>query len=86
MCTWDDAGYSPDWSNDFFEAGQLPYREDIGAYIVDDVEYCIKQALDWQDHKGDYADDGDVCDSPEARCVFVDDVYYALRVTEDWDT
>ena len=48
MKVWNDfnTGYSPDWSNDFFNAGILPYDEDEDLHIVDDVDYCIEQAED----------------------------------------
>ena len=47
MMVWENNNYSPDWSNDFFDAGLLNYDEDIDAYIVDDVDYCIDQAQEW---------------------------------------
>ena len=57
---WNGAGYDPDISNDFFEAGSLPYDEENGTYIVDDVDYCIDYANDWKNGKGDfYGDDID---------------------------
>lgn len=51
MKVWNDfnTGYSPDWSNDFFNAGILPYDEDEDFFIVDDVDYCIEQAEEWED-------------------------------------
>lgn len=50
MKVWNDfnTGYSPDWSNDFFNAGILPYDEDEDLFIVDDVDYCIEQAEEWE--------------------------------------
>lgn len=50
MKVWSDfnTGYSPDWSNDFFNAGILPYDEDEDFFIVDDVDYCIEQAEEWE--------------------------------------
>lgn len=50
MKVWNDfnTGYSPDWSNDFFNAGILPYDEDEDFFIVDDVDYCIEQAEEWE--------------------------------------
>lgn len=59
------------WENDFFEAGKLEkakidldciradFRERWGTetiYFVDDVEYCLEQALDCQNCVGDFAD------------------------------
>ena len=42
------AGFSPDWSLDFFDAGSLPYDEETETYFVQDVDYCIDQAEDWE--------------------------------------
>ena len=57
LCTWEGTGYSPDWSNDFFNAGSLPYDEEQDVYIVPDVDYCIEQAMDWKNSVGDFAED-----------------------------
>ena len=46
-----------DFSCDFYEVGSLPYNEEIGAYVVDDVEYLIEQAEDWLNQRGDFRDD-----------------------------
>lgn len=54
MQTWDGRQYTPDWSNDFFEVGNLKYNEDLDAYEVEDIDYCIDQANDWKDKEGDY--------------------------------
>ena len=54
MNNWTDNGYTPDWSIDFFEAGSLEYNEDMDAYMVEDVDYCIEQARDWQNARGDF--------------------------------
>ena len=54
MQTWDGRQYTPDWSNDFFEVGNLKYNEDLDAYEVEDIDYCIDQANDWKDKKGDF--------------------------------
>ncbi len=51
MRVWKDGNYSPDWSHDFFEVGLLPYNEEQESYIVEDIEYCIEQALDWKREK-----------------------------------
>lgn len=47
MMVWNGTGYSPDWANDFFDAGLLPYDSEMDAYIVEDVAYCIRQAQEW---------------------------------------
>ena len=68
MMTWQGSGYSPDWSLDFFCAGSLPYDDETDTYTVEDVDYCIEQACDWRDSKGDFKDD-----TPnENNTVFVD--------------
>lgn len=54
--TWNGTGYNPDTAAEFFNVGCLP-RDEIGAYIVPDVDYCIEYAQDWQDGRGDFAED-----------------------------
>lgn len=41
---WTGSGYDPDWSNDYFNAGNLPYNADADTYTVADVDYCIDMA------------------------------------------
>ena len=55
MMVWQGTGYSPDWSNDFFDAGLLPFDEEVEAYTVEDVEYCIDAALEWAKESEDNA-------------------------------
>lgn len=43
-----------DFSADFFEVGKLEYDEELDAYKVADVDYCIDAAEDWRDGRGDY--------------------------------
>ncbi len=65
MNEWTGDGYTPDWSHDFFEVGGLEYDEATNTYKVEDVEYCIEQARDWQNAVGDfreYEDDVDTSD------------------------
>lgn len=50
MKMWDGNSYGPDWSHDFFEAGNLEKDEETGAYIVEDVEYCVSVVEDWQNY------------------------------------
>lgn len=57
MVTWTGDGYSPDWSDDFFESGSLPYDEEKDAYIVDDVSDCIEYARDWEKSTGEFSED-----------------------------
>ena len=56
MQVWNGGGYEPDWSQDFFEAGGLPTDDATGASVVDDVDYCIEQAQDWANKRGDDAE------------------------------
>lgn len=67
---WQGSGYSPDWSKDFFEVGNLPYNDETDAYTVEDVQYCIDQANDWAIRTADFAGD----DTDEERAVFVSDI------------
>ena len=77
MKMWDEErpGYSPDFSDDFFQDG-LPYNTDLDAYEVDDIEYCLDQALDWKKAEGDFYDDRVFDDEQSSRnkiknrCVF----------------
>lgn len=49
MQVWEEgSGYGPDWSNDFFVAGVLPHDENF-FYQVNDVDYCIDQAKEWEE-------------------------------------
>lgn len=75
MMVWTGTGYSPDWSNDFFDAGCLNCSEE-GIHIVPDVGWCIEQAQDWCNQRGDYADDG--IPDPEDRYVEVSDINNAV--------
>ena len=70
MMMWEGSGYSPDWSQDFFEAGSLPYNEDTDTYTVDDVDYCIDQAMEWKETNEGFL--GEI--KTENNCVWVDEV------------
>ena len=73
MKMWDYCEWSPDFSNDFFNAGTLPTETDDDGdicYIVPDVLYCIEQAQDWENNRGDYADDEE---DPNNKAVTVRD-------------
>lgn len=61
MMVWQGTGYSPDWSNDFFDAGLLQYDEETEAYTVPDVEYCIDAAREWEGEE-------------ENNTVFIDEI------------
>lgn len=69
MTVWEYGQHSPDFSGEFFEIGGLDYDDELDAYIVKDVDYCVEQAHDWQKAEGDFyeSDPTDLDD----RCVFV---------------
>ena len=54
MKTWDGKHYTPDFENDFFNIGSLPYDEEADACKVDDVLYLFEQANDWKNAEGDF--------------------------------
>lgn len=60
MMIWNGTGFSPDWSNDFFQAGLLPC-DDEGVHTVPSVDYCIDAAQDWENED-------------ENNAVFVDEL------------
>ena len=72
MQTWTGTEYTPDWSGDFFEVGNLKYDDVLDAYEVEDIDYCIDQAMDWKNKEGDFYGEEDV-DGVE-RSVDVDEV------------
>lgn len=51
---WAGKGWTPDWSNDFFVVATLPYDTEKETYIVNDVDWCIDQAMDWEQAAGDF--------------------------------
>ena len=56
MQHWNGSGYDPDFSEEFFDSGELEYDEEEDAYKVDDVDYCIDQATDCKNCTGDFSD------------------------------
>ena len=62
---WEDGqDYGPDWSDDFFNVGVLPYNEDREAYVVNDIEGLIEQTKDYTAGIGDFYDarlDSEAC-------------------------
>ena len=70
MMVWDGNGYSPDWSLDFFDAGGLPYDDEKDVYTVDDVDYCIEQAMEWKETNEGFM--GEI--KTEDNCVWVDEI------------
>lgn len=72
---WNGSGYDPDWSNDYFTAGALPYNEDTDTYTVDNVDYCIDAA--------NSADEEGACCTHDAESgEFVRDEDMCVFVTE----
>ena len=64
---WNDSGYDPDWSNDYFSAGSLPYDAETDTYTVDDVDYCIDMSMsELTDEDSEFYD--------EDMRVFVDEI------------
>ena len=72
MTNWDGNGWTPDWSNDFFVTGTLPYNDDSNTYVVPDVDYCVEQAMDWKANIGDYLDYDADPEEVDNRTVDVD--------------
>lgn len=62
----------PDWSNDFYDTGILEQNED-GAFIVDNLNYLVDQALDWKYGIGDFLEDEPV--KPGFRHVYINGRY-----------
>ena len=44
IMAWNGTGYGPDWAEEYFDAGMLPYDEETDTYTVQDVQYCIDMA------------------------------------------
>ena len=80
MQTWTGTEYTPDWSRDFFEVGTLKYDAELDAYEVEDIDYCIDQAMDWKNKDGDFYGEEDV--EGYERSVDVDEVDFP-PITKD---
>lgn len=78
MMEWNGNRWNPDWSMDFFAAGKLA-NDKTGVYTVEDVYYCIEQAMDWKYNRGDYIDEAEV--DPEDRLVIIASVKEPLQYT-----
>lgn len=78
MMEWSGKRWAPDWSMDFFDTGKLA-DDETGAYTVEDVYYCIEQAMDWKYNRGDCADEGYV--DPEDRLVVIREYNKPLQYT-----
>lgn len=53
MQEWNGSGYGPDFSQDFFEGARYDYEQE--CYVVQDVDYCVDQALDYKNGRGDFS-------------------------------
>lgn len=71
MKTWDGCQCTPDWAEDFFCAGSLPYDDEADVFTVPDVDACIEQAEDWRDCRGDFQDDAEYLREDEERIVIL---------------
>lgn len=54
MQEWNGSGYGPDFSQDFFDGAR--YDRELDCYVVPDVDYCVDQAFDYKNGRGDFAD------------------------------
>lgn len=67
MYDWDFfAKREYEFSADFFTG--LSKQDESGAYIVDDVDYCIDYARDWENQRGDFCGESE---ESESRTVVV---------------
>lgn len=83
MKVWHGNGYSEDYAHEFFEIRSLPYDEETDTYSVQDVDYCIEQAVEWArignlsqdspDYDTGDSDATDPCDWEKEYVVFVDE-------------
>lgn len=73
---WNGSGWGPDWSNDYFNAGLLPYDEETDTHTVASVAHCIEMATDWHDpDSACYAEDQDgnpICN--EDMCINITEI------------
>lgn len=42
---FDGTNLSPDWAEDYFCSGSLPYDEETDSYTVGDVDYCVEMVM-----------------------------------------
>lgn len=67
MHTWTGSDWGLDYSFDFFD--MAPYDEEREVYVVDDVDYCIEEAEDWEYNRGDFSD---LEDDPDDKLVCIE--------------
>lgn len=53
MNKWEGNGYSPDWADEFFECADAKYNEEMDAYNVPDLQYCLDEAQSWEQEDED---------------------------------
>lgn len=71
MGYWVGDHYTPDFSDDFFEVGGLAMDEN-GFHVVPDVSYCLDQADDWCNGRGDYCCDAEDDPRFDDRVIGID--------------
>ena len=64
MCGINDV----EWTEDFYNAGDLEYDEETDVYTVEDVAYCIEQAIDYFNGVGDHVDSG----AEKGECIEIE--------------
>lgn len=52
----DDFDNPEDMTDEIFSLGDCD-RDSSGAYIVDDIDYIVSQAEDWENKSGDFSSD-----------------------------
>ena len=57
MAEWSEQtrSYGPELALELFSGAKWDSAHDV--YIVEDVDYCAKQAQDWESLRGDFAGD-----------------------------
>lgn len=71
----------PEWAEDFFcptDSEEIPGLGEVT--LVNDVDYCIDQARDWEACRGDYHDDDT---QGRERSVYVEELQVNERMLED---
>lgn len=48
-----------DWSGEILYDGRMEIDEEAEAYVVDDVDYCVDYAEDWENCRGDFYEDSE---------------------------
>lgn len=77
MRTWDGESWGQDFSADILTDGKAAYDEALDAYLVNDLDYVIDYAKDWQAGTGDFRG----CGAGESDELVID----VRDVIEDYD-